>query len=76
MDLDIEEIKKRVKLVMKETNYKEDYAKRKLQKHNYDTTACIIEYLETQSKLEHYSKIMFRNQRIYQQLRQQMGIIK
>lgn len=73
--IDSEEIKKRVEIVMRQTDYKEDVASNKLKKHNYNTEACIKEYLGIEMKREHYHKVMSTNQRIYQQLRQQMGIV-
>ena len=73
--IDSEEIKKRVEIVKRQTNYDEEVANQKLKKHNYDTMACIKEYLGIEMKREHYSKVMSTNQRIYQQLRQQMGIV-
>ena len=73
--IDSEEIKKRVEIVMRQTNYEEEVANQKLKKHNYDTMACIKEYLGIEMKREHYAKVMSTNQRIYQQLRQQMGIV-
>ena len=73
--IDSEEIKKRVEIVMRQTDYQEDVASNKLKKHNYNTEACIKEYLGIEMKREHYHKVMSTNQRIYQQLRQQMGIV-
>ena len=73
---DSEEIKNRVEIVMRQTDYEKEIAEQKLKKHNYDTTACIKEYLGIEMKREHYHKVMSTNQRIYQQLRQQMGIVE
>ena len=43
--IDSEEIKNRVEIVMRQTDYEKEVAEQKLKKHNYDTTACIKEYL-------------------------------
>jgi uncharacterized membrane-anchored protein len=73
--IDSEEIKNRVEIVMRQTDYEKEVAEQKLKKHNY-ATACIKEYLGIEMKREHYHKVMSTNQRIYQQLRQQMGIVE
>jgi hypothetical protein len=71
-----DEISERVGVVLRQTDYSEEQAKRELAKHNYDVVMCIQQYLGVLHKKNDNKKAVSVNQRIYQELRRQMGNVQ
>ncbi len=73
--IDNEVIQERIEILKRQTSYSHEEAKAALKKNNYDTMACIREYLEVPQKKEEPTKKSL-NQQIYKELRNQLGTIK
>ena len=72
--VDNDVIEERVEMVKRQTTYTHDEARSALKKNNYDTMACIREYLDV-PKTKDSSKKISVNQQIYRELRNQLGTI-
>ena len=68
-------ILERIEIVKRQTSYSHEEAKEALQKNNYDTMACIREYLDIPQNNTKKSKMSI-NQQIYKELRNQLGSVK
>jgi len=69
-----DEIEEKIGILMRQTDYNEETAEKMLEKHNYDVTKCIKEYLGVPEKKE--TKKMSINQQIYTELRKQLGSVE
>lgn len=68
-------ILERIEIVKRQTSYSHEEAKEALQKNNYDTMACIREYLDIPKNNTKKSKMSI-NQQIYKELRNQLSSVK
>lgn len=73
--VDNDVISERVEMVKRQTSYSDEEAKEALKKNNYDTMACIREYLEIPQSDVKSTKLSI-NQQIYKEIRTQLGTIK
>lgn len=67
-------IQERIEILKRQTSYSHEQAEAALKNNNYDTMACIREYLEVPPKKEHPTKKSI-NQQIYKELRNQLGTV-
>jgi predicted nucleic acid-binding protein len=67
-------IQERIEILKRQTSYSHEQAEEALKKNNYDTMACIREYLEVPQKKEDSTKKSI-NQQIYKELRNQLGTV-
>jgi len=70
-----DDIVERVGIVLRQTDYSEEVAKRELVKYKYDVVKCIQQYLGASNSKEPKKPVSV-NQRIYQELRRQMGNVE
>ena len=67
-------IQERIEILKRQTSYSHEQAEEALKNNNYDTMACIREYLEVPQKKEDSTKKSI-NQQIYKELRNQLGTV-
>tara|TARA_Y200000002_G_scaffold349835_1_gene326779 strand:- start:32718 stop:32984 length:267 start_codon:yes stop_codon:yes gene_type:complete len=67
-------IQERIEILKRQTSYSHEQAEEALKNNNYDTMACIREYLEVPQKKEDPTKKSI-NQQIYKELRNQLGTV-
>ena len=67
-------IQERIEILKRQTSYSHEQAEDALKNNNYDTMACIREYLEVPQKKEDKTKKSI-NQQIYKELRNQLGTV-
>ncbi len=69
-----DELEEKIGILMRQTNYDEETAEKMLEKHNYDVTKCIKEYLGVPEKQP--AKKMSVNQQIYSEIRKKLGHVE